>query len=134
MVAERKIIVIDGECSFCNKTAAFILKRNKSKDILFASSESDNGKVFIEKNQIQFDPKKTLIFVKGNRVYDRSSAALQIAKSMSGLYPAMLIFWIIPKFIRDTIYNFIAKHRYKIISKKDICSIASMQSFEGRII
>lgn len=57
------------------------------------------------------------------KLYDQSSAALKIASRMGALWPLMTVFWIIPKFIRDAVYRYIAKNRYRWFGKKDSCMI-----------
>jgi len=69
-------------------------------------------KILAEKNiAIQLD---TIYFLKDGKLYNKSSAALQICKGLKGLWPLMFGFYIIPKFLRDPFYNFIAKRRHKI--------------------
>ena len=66
---------------------------------------------------------ESVILLDGDRVYYRSDAALQIARYLSGLWPLTRVFWIIPRFIRDAIYNLIGRHRYKWFGKQESCMI-----------
>ena len=106
------IVFYDGDCGFCNSSVQFILKKRKTR-IHFATLQSTFAKeLLIRQNTIvQMD---TLYFLQDKKLYDRSNAALRICKSLKGGYPLMMTFWIIPRFIRDGVYNFIAKRRHKI--------------------
>ncbi|UKN02171.1 DUF393 domain-containing protein [Paracrocinitomix mangrovi] len=106
------IVFYDGDCGFCNTSVQFILDKRKT-DFYFVPLQSDYAKEKLgEKNiQINLD---TIYFIKNGKLYDRSSAALQICKGLKGGYPLMMAFYIVPKFIRDVFYNAIAKRRHKI--------------------
>jgi predicted DCC family thiol-disulfide oxidoreductase YuxK len=121
--AELNIILFDGVCNLCNHSVQFIIKHDKKGKFRFASLQSNFGKAQISKYQI--DPNKTnsVIFIKGEKVFTRSSAALKIVKDLNGLWPILYIFIFIPPFIRNFIYDFIAKNRYKWFGKKESCMV-----------
>jgi len=129
-----KILIFDGTCAFCNHSVLFILKKNTKKDIFICASESKKGIELIAKHKITHDPKDTLLFIENNNVYHRSSAGLLIAKSLRGGYPLLMGFWIVPKFIRDGVYNLIAKHRYKIVNKADSCSLELASVYSDQVL
>jgi predicted DCC family thiol-disulfide oxidoreductase YuxK len=115
------VIFYDGECGFCNSTIQFIL--NKKKRVFnFAALQSDYARRTLEKINIpiQMD---TIYFLKNGKVYSKSSAAFQISKGLKGLYPILIVFYIIPRFIRDAVYNAIAKRRHRI--RNGYCMIPS---------
>jgi len=108
------VIFYDGECGFCNSTIQFILNKKK-RPFQFAALQSNFANRTLEKVNIpiQMD---TIYFLKDGKVYSRSSAALQISKGLKGFYPVLVLLYIIPRFIRDAVYNGIAKRRHKIRS------------------
>ena len=121
-----KIILFDGVCNLCNSAINFIIERDKKKQFRFTSLQGDLGKQLLEERKI--DPLKidSIILIDPNLAYyHKSSAALEIAKGLSGAYPLMSVFLIIPTPIRDWVYDYIAKNRYKWFGKKETCRIAT---------
>jgi predicted DCC family thiol-disulfide oxidoreductase YuxK len=106
------IVFYDGDCGFCNSSVQFILKKRKSA-IHFATLQSSFAEKAMSNKGITIEM-DTLYLLTNDRIYHRSNAALRICKSLKGGYPLMMVFWIVPKFIRDGVYNQIAKRRHKI--------------------
>lgn len=117
-----QVVFFDGVCNLCNAAVQFVIKRNLRQNLRFASLQSDYaGKILPElQNEETF---KTIVLLKDGKIYLRSDAALEISRELSGLWPLFYGFKIIPRFIRDGIYNFIARHRYKWFGKQDACWI-----------
>ena len=119
-----KIIVFDGVCNLCNNAIQFVIKRDKKKQFRYTSLQGNLGKQLLAERNI--DPKKidSIILIEPNiAYYYKSSAALEISKGLKGFYPIMSIFLIVPASIRDWVYDFIAKNRYKWFGKKEACMI-----------
>jgi len=104
-----EIILFDGNCNLCYRMAQFILKRNMH--ICFVSLQSVAGKSVLLNLGYLAENISSIIFVFNNKVYFRSDAVLQIARRLNGIWPLFYVFIIVPKFIRDSFYNTIAKHR-----------------------
>ena len=119
----NNLILFDGVCNLCNGAVQFIVKRDKKSKFKFASLQSSVGKKYLK--QFHLDQKATysIILVREEKILDKSSAALEIARHLSGLWPLLSVFKIIPKFLRDIFYDFIAKNRYRWFGKKDECMI-----------
>jgi predicted DCC family thiol-disulfide oxidoreductase YuxK len=66
---------------------------------------------------------KSFVFIDDNIAYTQSTAAIKVCKYLGGLWPLTKIFLVVPKFIRDGLYNWIAKNRYKWFGKKESCMI-----------
>lgn len=109
------LVFYDGECGFCNSSVQFILAKKKCP-FYFAALQSVAAQTILENHEtvINMD---TIYYLKGGKLYNRSSAALQITRGLKGGYPILFGFYIIPKFIRDPFYNFIAARRHKIRNK-----------------
>jgi predicted DCC family thiol-disulfide oxidoreductase YuxK len=123
MQKEQDIILFDGVCNLCNDAVLFIIKRDHNRRFKFAALESDVGNALLKQHQI--DPSKvdSIILISKNVAYIKASAALHIAKGLSGLWPLLYAFIIIPDFISNGVYDFIAKNRYKWFGKKESCMI-----------
>ena len=121
----KKIILFDGVCNLCNRSVQFVIKRD-SKDVFrFASLQSDLGKKLLAERNINPQETDSIVLIEPNvAYYTRSSAAIEIAKELGGLWSLISAFnYILPENIRDSIYNFIAENRYKWFGKKDECPL-----------
>ena len=122
---EKQIILFDGVCNFCNGAVNFIIDRDKQGKFAFASLQSDIGAEFIKKYHL-ISPKKSLdsiILMKNHRAYVKSGAALEIAKGLDGGWPIFYAFIIIPPFVRNFLYDLLAKYRYKLFGRSETCRI-----------
>jgi predicted DCC family thiol-disulfide oxidoreductase YuxK len=87
----------------------------------FASLQSETGKVLREKFGVpEVD---SLVLLENGRYYTKSSAALRICRRLAGVWKLFYIFWLVPKPLRDYVYDFVAKHRYEWFGKRDHCLI-----------
>jgi predicted DCC family thiol-disulfide oxidoreductase YuxK len=120
--SNKPTILFDGVCNLCNGAVQFVINRDRPGKFRFASLQSTVGKSYLQKFNLKPDV-YSIILIKDNRVLDKSSAVLEIARDLSGLWPALSVFKIVPKVFRDAVYDFIAKRRYKWFGKKDECMI-----------
>ena len=130
---QNPIVIFDGDCAFCNKSVLFILKKDKTQSIQVCSNQSKKGKELIKKHNIKANINSTIIYILDNQILYKSTAALTISKRLKGLLPGFFFFIIVPKFIRDGVYDFIAKHRKKIIKEKYSCEFVEDESIRKRI-
>ena len=118
-----KIIFFDGVCNLCNRLVIFIIKRDQRSIFKFASLQSVKAEEMgITKKDKNLD---SIIFLNENKLYQKSSAVLHICKLLPFPWPLLFGFIIVPRFIRDGIYNFVAANRYKWFGKKDQCMVPS---------
>ena len=122
-----KIILFDGVCNLCNGAVTYIIKRDKKNVFKFAALQSEIGKELVSKFKIDTSKVDSIILIDGEKHYEKSSAALHIAKHLSGAYPLLFGFIIMPGFIRDSFYDYIAKNRYKWFGKKESCMIPTLE-------
>lgn len=123
MEQASKIILFDGVCNLCSDAVIFIIKHDKKNLFRFAALQSEPGTEFIDKYDIDTSQTDSIILVEEKRYFTKSTAALRIARHLSGGYPLLYGFIILPKFIRDWMYDIIANNRYKWFGKKDRCMI-----------
>lgn len=117
------IILFDGVCNLCSGSVQFVIKRDPASYFKFASLQSDFGQQQLQKAGLNQQSFHSIILIIGNKIYQRSDAALEIAKKLSGAWPLLYGFKILPRFLRDGVYNLIAKNRYRLFGKKDACWI-----------
>lgn len=117
------IILFDGLCNLCNGSVNFILKSDKQGKFKFASLQSEIGIELTKKYNIDTNIIDSIVLIKNDSVFTKSSAVLEILKDMPIGWRLFRIGIILPKFVRDWLYDIIAKRRYKIFGKKDECPI-----------
>ena len=115
------VILFDGVCNLCNTSVQYVLNHDKKKLFRFASLQSSFGESVLKQYDLPVNTFNSFILLSDNKIYTRSTAALLVAKKLSGLIKLFYGFIIIPKFIRDFVYDVIAKNRYKWFGKKEAC-------------
>jgi predicted DCC family thiol-disulfide oxidoreductase YuxK len=123
LIRDKTILLFDGHCNFCSSTVQFILRHEKKPQLYFCSLQSDAGRSILEAFRIDPSQTDSLVLVEKGRAYVRSSAALRLSRYLRGLYPLLSAFFIIPPFIRNGAYNYIARHRYKWFGRSESCMV-----------
>ena len=122
----HSIILFDGVCNLCNGAVNFVIKRDPGNVFKFAPLQEKQGALLLKTHAIGIQKLDSIVLIENEKVYIKSSAALRIARKMSNLWPLFFVLLIIPKFIRDGVYDFIAKNRYKWFGKKEQCMIPTL--------
>lgn len=123
------IVLFDGICHLCSSTVIFLIKHDGNNNLHFAAQQTVAGENIFQKHLITSD-KNSVVFIKGDTVYYKSDAIIQIAKMISG-WPRILKFTtIIPKVFRDSLYDLIAKYRYHIFGKRANCFIPTQANLK----
>ena len=117
----RPLILFDGYCNLCSASVIFILKREREDTFRFASLQSQYAENLLEQLGISRDVPDSIVLMEGKGIYYQSTAALRIVRKLRGLWPLIYVFMIVPRFIRDPIYNWIARNRYRWFGKKSTC-------------
>ena len=121
----KQVILFDGFCNLCNSSVLFIIKQDKKNQFLFSPLQSEIGKTIVNEFDIDTEKIDSILLYRPNerKVDYKSTAALKIAKSLGFPINIVSVFFIIPTVIRDWVYDFIAKNRYKWFGKKEACMI-----------
>ncbi len=119
----KKIILFDGVCNLCNGSVVFIIKRDKKDLFRFAAIQSAEGQELIQKHKIDTSKVDSILLIDGATYYAKSTAALKIARHLTGGYFLLYGFMILPRFFRNWVYDIIARNRYKWFGKKENCMI-----------
>jgi predicted DCC family thiol-disulfide oxidoreductase YuxK len=117
------IVLFDGVCNFCDASVQFIIRKEKKPELKFASLQSETGIELLKKYELFNSSIDSIVYIKNGKAHIKSSAALHIAKKLKGLYPLLFVFIVVPSFIRDAVYDFVARNRYKWFGKKETCAI-----------
>ncbi|WP_348797177.1 thiol-disulfide oxidoreductase DCC family protein [Flavobacterium adhaerens] len=120
----KKIILFDGVCNLCNSAVQFVIQHDKNDIFRFVALQSELGQEIL--NYIGIDSANIdsiILYEPGVAYYYKSSAAIQIAKHLGGFWHFGTVFKIIPNGIRNLLYDYVAKNRYKWYGKKESCMI-----------
>ena len=118
---QQPVILFDGICNFCNSAVNFTIKRDKKAIIQFAPLQTEKGRMFLRQYNLPTNEMKSFVFIEDGKAYTRSTAALRVCRYLRGVWPLCFAFIIVPRFIRDGIYDWIAKHRYKWFGVRQEC-------------
>jgi predicted DCC family thiol-disulfide oxidoreductase YuxK len=121
----QPVVLFDGECNLCSGAVQFILKRDPAGKFRFASLQSDTGRQLLSKRDLDVQGLQTIVLIKGENCFTKSDAALEIARNLSGLWPVLYAFKILPRFIRNPVYDWIARNRYRWFGKRETCWLPS---------
>jgi predicted DCC family thiol-disulfide oxidoreductase YuxK len=119
------LVLFDGVCNLCDASVRFIIQRDPKKKFRFASLQSPLGQKILEEIHLPSGELHTMVLVEDSRCFLKSSAALHVSKKMKGLWPLLFAFIIVPPFIRNRVYDWVARNRYHWFGKKEECLIPS---------
>lgn len=119
------IILFDGVCNLCNNAVDFIIKRDKKNRFKFSSLQDNSVRKLLNDSNLLEGYLDSIILIRGDEIFFKSRAALEISKKLSGIWPLLYTLILIPAFVRDPIYDWIARNRYKWFGKKSTCRIPS---------
>ena len=125
LMAHPSIILFDGVCNFCNGMVNFIIRQDKEKIFRFAPLQSEAGQKLLSQYQLPLENLDSFILVDQGKVYKSSTASLKLYNKLPWYWKWTQVFWIIPAFMRNAVYDFMARNRYKWFGKKDQCMIPS---------
>ena len=117
----HKIILFDGVCNLCSSTVQKVIENDTGNQFKFASLQSEFGQEFLSENNLPEDEFNTIILIEGNKFYMKSDAALRIGKELKGIYKLSGLLFVFPKFIRNLVYDFVSRNRYKWFGKRESC-------------
>lgn len=117
------MLLFDGVCNLCNASVQWILKRDRKGIFKFAALQSDTGQMLLQ--QLGFSEKNfdTVVLVDGPRIFTRSDAALEIVRRIGGWWAFLTVFKIIPRPVRNAIYDWVARNRYRWFGKTEACML-----------
>ena len=124
---ERPLLFFDGVCNLCNASVQLVIRNDKKKIFLFSPLDSEKGRVAIA-NTIPTSQSGSVILLHRGKYYIKSSAALEVCRLMGGRWYLLYAFIVIPAFIRDWVYNWVARNRYVWFGKKDSCMLPSPET------
>ena len=118
----ESVILFDGVCNLCNAWVQFVIERDPGARFAFAPLGSDSANALLGSRQ-WVPNSDSIILVENDGIYDQSTAALRIARRLSGAWPLAAAFLAVPKIVRDGVYRLIARNRYRWFGRRDVCMV-----------
>ena len=120
----KKLILFDGVCNLCNSSVQYVIKHDTNNQFMFTALQSEAGKQIIDAYHIDTNQVDSILLYTPNKgVVYKSSAALKIATHLGFPQNLMGVFFIVPPFMRNWVYDYVAKNRYKWYGKQEACWI-----------
>lgn len=119
----KALILFDGTCNLCQGSVQFVLKHEKAPWYSFASLQSDTGQRVLEQYHLPQDSFRSFVLVENGKLYTQSTAALKVTRKLRGAWPLLYCFMIVPAFVRNVVYNIIARNRHKWFGKTESCML-----------
>jgi predicted DCC family thiol-disulfide oxidoreductase YuxK len=122
---EHPVLLFDGVCNLCNSSVQFIIERDPDARFRFASLQSEEGQAVLSRFENRPSDLSSVVLIQDDQLYARSEAALRVARQLGGGWSLLYAFIVVPRPIRDAVYDWIARNRYRWFGKKDACMIPS---------
>jgi predicted DCC family thiol-disulfide oxidoreductase YuxK len=124
------IILFDGVCNFCNGAVNFVVGQDKKKIFRFAPLQSATAQNLLAKHNLPKKDFDSFVFIDGGKAYLSSTAALRVMQKLPWYWKWIQAFWIVPERLRNGVYRFIARNRYKWFGQREQCMVpdADMRS------
>ncbi|MFT3979814.1 MAG: thiol-disulfide oxidoreductase DCC family protein [Ferruginibacter sp.] len=119
----QPVILFDGVCNLCNGAVQYIIRHDREEKFSFASLQSEAGQRLLKQYDLPQQHFDTFVLIDHDKAWTRSTAALKVTRQLNGPVKLLFGFIIVPRFIRDWIYAFIAANRYKWFGKQESCML-----------
>ncbi|MFD2033357.1 thiol-disulfide oxidoreductase DCC family protein [Belliella marina] len=121
------IVLFDGVCNLCNNAIDFIIRNDKNDNFKVGALQDEAVKKILSDYTIDEEYLDSLVLIQGDEVYYKSTAALKIGKELGGFWKLFYVGMILPRSLRDSIYDWVAKNRYKWYGKKETCRLPTAE-------
>jgi predicted DCC family thiol-disulfide oxidoreductase YuxK len=117
------VLLFDGVCNLCNASVQWVLTHDREAQFRFASLQSETGQHLLRRHGLDAENFDTVVLVDGDRVFLRSDAPLEIARRIGGGWKLLFFLRIVPRFLRNAVYNFVARNRYRWFGQRESCML-----------
>lgn len=117
------VVLFDGVCNLCDHAVQFIIRHDRHRKLRFASLQSGYAAGRLETTNLPPTYLDSFVLLEAGRCYTRSTAALRVARYFGGLWQLLYVFILIPRPIRDAVYNLVGRYRYRWFGKKNSCMV-----------
>ena len=117
----KRIVLFDGVCNLCNRSIQQLIRLDKKNQFVYGSLQGSTATKLFETLHLPPGKFDSIVFIDNGQVFSKSTAVLRISWYLGGGWKLFYVFSLLPKFLRDPVYNLIAKNRYKWFGKKQAC-------------
>ncbi len=121
MTSDPPIILFDGVCHLCAWSVQFIIKRDPRGIFRLASLQSDAGRAIMRRHGLDETSLDSFVLVEDGHAWCESNAALRVCRHLPWPWRWFPLFLLVPRMLRDPVYRFIARNRYRWFGKSDVC-------------
>lgn len=122
------VLFFDGVCNLCNRTVDFLVRRDKKRLLRYAPLQGPSAASLLHESMIEALP--SVVLLENGKAYQRSTAVLRAVSKLGGLWPLAKALLVIPAPIRDVVYDFIGRNRYRWFGKRDSCRLPTQEERE----
>jgi predicted DCC family thiol-disulfide oxidoreductase YuxK len=123
-MSESKTIVFDGVCVLCSAWVGFVIKRDRAREFRFAAMQTDTGRALLTQHGVDPDDPVTFLLIDAGIAYTDTDAALRVVDSFGFVWRLFSsVVRVIPRSLRNALYRWIARNRYRIFGRRDACLI-----------
>jgi predicted DCC family thiol-disulfide oxidoreductase YuxK len=119
----ERVIVFDGVCHWCTAWVNFTLGRDPHGKFKFGTLQSPQAQQILKQLRLPADNFETFLLLERGWVFTKSTAALKIARQLPGLWPLLYLGIVIPRPLRDAVYDYVARRRYRLMGKAETCRV-----------
>ncbi len=123
-------MLFDGVCNLCTGAVQFLLRRDRAGRFRFAALDSSAGQALLRQHGLQGDTLETIVVLEAGRARVRSAAALHLARRLPWPWPLLAVFTLLPRPLRDALYAFVARHRYRWFGRTESCMLPTPETAE----
>jgi predicted DCC family thiol-disulfide oxidoreductase YuxK len=127
VLARHAIVLFDGVCTLCNHSVDFVVRHDPARHFKLASLQSEVGQALLARYGLAHDTPDSIVLIEDGRAYVRSTAALKIAAKLDGALPLLQAFLAIPPALRDAVYDYVARNRYRWFGKRETCRLPTLE-------
>ncbi|PIQ61890.1 MAG: thiol-disulfide oxidoreductase [Bacteroidetes bacterium CG12_big_fil_rev_8_21_14_0_65_60_17] len=120
---KHPVILFDGVCNLCNASVNFVIDRDDDAIFRFGALQSDSGARMLAEHGLEPGRLESIVLIDDGAVYVASDAALRIARRLGGALKLLWPFRFVPRFLRDAVYNWIARNRYRWFGRQESCRL-----------
>jgi len=127
-VNDPPVLLFDGVCNLCNGAVAFVIRRDPRARLRFAPLQSPAADALLASLGVARDRlPDSFVLVEDGRVHVRSTAALRVARRLRFPWPLLAVFLLVPRWLRDPVYDLVARNRYRWFGRREACMVPTAE-------
>lgn len=129
----ERLVLFDGVCNLCNRNMLFLIRNDPQQKLKFCSVQSPAGQAILVWLGLPLDTHESMLLLEGEKIYEKSDAVLHIAYHLSWHLRWLFVGKVLPRFVRDNLYLWVARNRYSLMGRSEVCAMPSPE-LESRFI